>query len=55
MTGDDLTLDIAGGHAAGLQTIWLQPGKGPWSFVAATPDFIVDSASDAVELLLQSH
>jgi FMN phosphatase YigB (HAD superfamily) len=55
MTGDDLTLDIAGGHAAGLQTIWLQPNKGPWSFVAATPDFIVDSVSDAVELLLQSH
>jgi FMN phosphatase YigB (HAD superfamily) len=55
MIGDDLTLDMAGGHAAGLQTIWLQPGKGPWSFVAATPDFTVDSVADAAELLLRTH
>src|SRR3954452_22831457 len=25
MIGDDLTLDVTGGHAAGLRTIWLQP------------------------------
>jgi FMN phosphatase YigB (HAD superfamily) len=50
-----LTLDIAGGQVAGLQTIWLQPGKGLRSFVAATPDFTVDSVADAVEVLLRSH
>jgi HAD superfamily hydrolase (TIGR01549 family) len=55
MIGDDLTLDIAGGHAAGLQTIWLQSRKGPWSFVAATPDFVADSAAEAVEVLLRSY
>jgi FMN phosphatase YigB (HAD superfamily) len=55
MIGDDLALDIAGGHAAGLQTIWLRHGKGPWSFVAATPDVIVDSVTDAAEVLLRSH
>jgi phosphoglycolate phosphatase-like HAD superfamily hydrolase len=29
--------------------------KGSWSFVAATPGFIADSVSGAVELLLRSH
>jgi hypothetical protein len=38
-----LVLDIAGGHAAGVRTIWLQPKSRPelWSFVGPAPDFTV--------------
>lgn len=54
MTGDDLTLDVAGGHAAGLRTIWLQPQPrtGPWTFTGSAPDIIVNSVTEAVEALL---
>lgn len=55
MIGDDLALDIAGGHAAGLQTIWLSPHDGPWSFLTATPDVTVDSVTGAADVLLRSH
>jgi HAD superfamily hydrolase (TIGR01549 family) len=56
MIGDSLVLDIAGGHAAGLRTIWLQPKRRPdsWAFVGPAPDVIVDSVSEAVEALLSS-
>jgi predicted HAD superfamily phosphohydrolase YqeG len=35
MIGDNLVLGVAGGQAAGLRTIWLQPKRRPdsWSFV----------------------
>jgi FMN phosphatase YigB (HAD superfamily) len=57
MIGDDLILDIAGGHEAGLRTIWLQPRRRPqaWSFVGPAPDFTVDSVADAVEVLLREQ
>jgi HAD superfamily hydrolase (TIGR01549 family) len=57
MIGDDLILDIAGGHEAGLRTIWLQPRRRPqaWSFVGTAPDFTVDSVADAVEVLLREQ
>jgi len=56
MIGDSLVLDVAGGHAAGLRTIWLQPKRRPdsWAFVGPAPDVIVDSVSEAVEVLLGS-
>jgi FMN phosphatase YigB (HAD superfamily) len=56
MIGDSLVLDIAGGHAAGLRTIWLQPKRRPesWSFVGPAPDFTVESVAEAVEVLLGS-
>lgn len=54
MVGDNLVLDIAGGHAAGLRTIWLQPKRRTesWSFVGPAPDFTVDSVAEGVEVLL---
>jgi HAD superfamily hydrolase (TIGR01549 family) len=57
MIGDNLVLDVAGGHAAGLRTIWLQPKRRPesWSFVGPAPDFTVDSVAEAVEVLLGSQ
>jgi FMN phosphatase YigB (HAD superfamily) len=53
MIGDDLVLDIAGGHAAGLRTIWLQPRRRPQpgSCTGPAPDFTVASVADAVEVL----
>jgi len=56
MVGDNLVLDIAGGQAAGLRTIWLQPRRRPesWSFVGPAPEFTVDSVAEAVEVLLAS-
>jgi HAD superfamily hydrolase (TIGR01549 family) len=57
MIGDNLLLDIVGGRAAGLRTIWLQPKcrGASWSFVGPTPDFTVDSVDEAVEVLLRSQ
>jgi FMN phosphatase YigB (HAD superfamily) len=58
MIGDNLVLDVAGGHAAGLRTIWLQPQHHPqsWLFVGPAPDFtVVDSAAEAAEVLLRSQ
>jgi HAD superfamily hydrolase (TIGR01549 family) len=57
MIGDNLVLDIAGGHAAGLSTIWLQPKRprDSWSFVGPAPDFTVDSVAEAVEVLFGSQ
>jgi HAD superfamily hydrolase (TIGR01549 family) len=54
MIGDDLTLDVAGGHAAALRTIWLQPRPRtePWSFTGPAPDITVNSVTEAVEALL---
>jgi HAD superfamily hydrolase (TIGR01549 family) len=57
MVGDNLALDVAGGRAAGLRTIWLQPKRRPesWSFVGPAPEFTVDSVADAVDVLLGSR
>lgn len=57
MIGDSLTLDVAGGHAAGLRTIWLQPKRRPesWSFTGPAPNLIVDSVTEAVQALLESR
>lgn len=52
MVGDDLTLDIAGGHGAGLHTIWLHPTQAPREFVGPPPDFTTATVTDAVQILL---
>ncbi|GID92172.1 HAD family hydrolase [Amorphoplanes digitatis] len=57
MIGDNLVHDVAGGHAAGLRTIWLHPRRhpAPWSFTGPAPDFTVGSVADAVAVLLRDH
>ncbi|MEV4627229.1 HAD family hydrolase [Micromonospora sp. NPDC049523] len=57
MIGDNLVLDVAGGRAAGLRTIWLRPRHRPASrsFAGPAPDFTVDSVAEAVEVLLRGH
>jgi HAD superfamily hydrolase (TIGR01509 family) len=57
MIGDSLTIDVAGGRAAGLRTIWLKPKRRleSWSFTGPAPDLIVDSVTEAVEALLESR
>ena len=57
MIGDNLILDIAGGRAARLRTIWLQPQhrSQSGSFTGPAPDFTVDSVSDSVEVLLREQ
>jgi HAD superfamily hydrolase (TIGR01549 family) len=60
MIGDNLALDVAGGHAAGLRTIWLQSTRhaSPLSFIDPTPDATAYSVAEAVKLLLndaQTH
>ncbi|WBB76542.1 HAD family hydrolase [Micromonospora sp. WMMD1128] len=52
MVGDDLTLDIAGGHGAGLHTIWLRPTRTFQEFTGPAPDFTTATVTDAVQILL---
>jgi HAD superfamily hydrolase (TIGR01549 family) len=53
MTGDSLTLDIAGGHAARMRTIWIQPHQpAPSPVQGPAPDATVRSAAAAIGLLL---
>ena len=53
MTGDSRTHDVAGGHAAGLRTIWLPPSRRPAarSLTAPAPDHLADSVVHAVDIL----
>lgn len=51
MVGDSITLDITGGRAAGLRTIWIRRGRS-WPRDKTTPDYEVDTAADAVKALL---
>jgi FMN phosphatase YigB (HAD superfamily) len=55
MIGDSLPHDIAGGHAAGLRTIWVPPRRRPRppSLAGPAPDFTVDSITEAVDILLR--
>lgn len=46
MIGDNLVLDVAGGQAAGLHTIWIQPA--PHSSAEPT----AGSVAGAVEMIL---
>ena len=57
MIGDDPVLDIAGGHTAGLRTIWVRPQRPaePGPFVGAAPDFSTGSVCEAVDVLLREH
>jgi HAD superfamily hydrolase (TIGR01549 family) len=56
MVGDNLELDVAGGHAAGLRTIWLRtPGRAERRpHTGPVPDLTVGSVVEAVEMLIAS-
>ncbi|WP_433222134.1 HAD hydrolase-like protein [Microtetraspora malaysiensis] len=47
--GDHLTADIAGGRAAGLQTIWID--RGTWPVHEPDADHVVTDALRAMEIL----
>lgn len=47
MIGDSAAADIAGGHAAGLRTIWLDRGRG-WDPFERAPDVIVPGCVEAL-------
>ena len=59
MVGDLLHTDIAGGSAAGLQTVWLSPpGRrsgppAPLPAGATAPDHVVETIGEAFSLLLR--
>ncbi|GLW58088.1 HAD family hydrolase [Kitasatospora phosalacinea] len=49
MIGDNAELDVAGGRAAGLRTVWISHGR-PWPGGPA-PDFVAQSAIEALALV----
>lgn len=51
MIGDSITLDIRGGRAAGLRTIWIRRSSS-WPHDEITPGHEVDTVADAVNVLL---
>ncbi|MFH9425453.1 HAD family hydrolase [Streptomyces sp. NPDC017529] len=53
MIGDDPAGDIAGGHQAGLRTIWLR-GL-PWPDGLKTAHHTVDDVTDAIDILLNER
>jgi HAD superfamily hydrolase (TIGR01549 family) len=57
MTGDDLHLDISGGHAAGLRTIWLAHDERNLEppHTTPSPDHRARSIPEAVTILLNTR
>lgn len=51
MVGDTADTDIDGGRRSGCRTVWLRRGR-TWGIATYTPDFIVQSVTDAVEVML---
>lgn len=51
MVGDSVDHDMAGGHDAGLRTIWIHRGRS-WPGGEITPDHQVETVAHAVEILL---
>ncbi len=52
MIGDSLELDVAGGAAVGLSTVWLDDGSDPTGY---HPDLVVDSVAAAVRTILDGQ
>jgi HAD superfamily hydrolase (TIGR01509 family) len=50
VVGDDPSLDIAGGSASGMGTIWISHGR-PWSAIEYRPDRIGPTPAQALALL----
>ena len=53
MVGDSAQADIVGGANAGLGTIWMARGRN-WTLDDLTPDHIVDSIPQAIDVILKS-
>lgn len=51
MVGDSIALDVAGGRAADLRTIWIRRGRS-WPRDETAPDYEVDTAAEAVKALI---
>lgn len=51
MVGDNPVTDIAGGHSAGLHTLWVANGRS-WAGQDPAPDHTVSHARGAIDLLL---
>lgn len=54
MIGDSLTADIAGGNAAGIDTVWYNP-HGLENTSPASPTYIISTYQELLELLAQHH
>lgn len=54
MVGDSGQSDIVGGANAGLRTIWMARGRN-WTLNDLTPDHIVDSIPEAIDVILKSE
>jgi putative hydrolase of the HAD superfamily len=54
MVGDSAQADIVGGANAGLRTIWMARGR-VWTLDGLSPDHIVDSIPQAIDVILKSR
>jgi HAD superfamily hydrolase (TIGR01549 family) len=51
IVGDNPEADVAGGHAAGLRTVWIPRGDDPWPPGIPPAHHVVTSVAEAVALL----
>ncbi|WP_329561612.1 HAD family hydrolase [Kitasatospora sp. NBC_01266] len=51
MVGDSVRADIAGGHAAGLRTVWIRRGR-TWPALERRPELVADHVVEAIGALL---
>jgi FMN phosphatase YigB (HAD superfamily) len=54
MVGDSLVLDVTGGRAAGLQTIWINPTGSTPPSEQPDPDLTVSTVAEAAERLVHN-
>ncbi|MEU2718033.1 HAD family hydrolase [Streptomyces sp. NPDC007205] len=52
MVGDSLTLDVAGGRAAGLRTVWINPSQRDVPPEQCGPELTVAAVAEAVQHLM---
>jgi FMN phosphatase YigB (HAD superfamily) len=53
MVGDTPDIDIQGGIAAGLRTIWMARGR-EWNVATYAPDIVVNDIPEAVHRILEA-
>jgi len=52
MIGDSLTADIAGGHAAGIDTVWYNPDRKENTSLVV-PTYTVSNYQEIADLLIK--